>query len=138
MMRTVNFALVLVTAVVCIGTYRIAEEARVARATLAKTERQIAREQQALVVLGAEWARVTRPQRIHALTERHLKLTDAPTIELASFNELPRRGVEPLINGPLRDANVIVPVPGLPVEPQTEPQAEPITTVQYISFRSGA
>jgi hypothetical protein len=137
MMRTVNFALVLITAIVCLATYRIAEDARVARATLVKTERQIAREHQALVVLGAEWARVTRPQRIQALAERHLPLTDAPVIELASFSMLPHRGSEPpMPGGPLRDANIVMPeIPSLPAMPQVQEQEQQQETAPYASIR---
>jgi hypothetical protein len=132
-MRTVNFALILITGIVCVAVYRVAEDARVAQASLVVAERQIARERQTLVVLGAEWASLTRPQRIHALAERHLELTDAPVLELASFAELPHRGDAPLTDAPLRDANVVVP------EPSAAPSSPaPITAVHHVIYRSGA
>lgn len=112
-MRTFNFALILITGIVCIVTYRVAEEARVARASLIIAERQIAHERQTLTVLGAEWASLTRPQRIHALAARHLELADVPAVELASFSLLPHRGETPL-DEPLRNARVIVPTPAQP------------------------
>ena len=111
MIRTINFAFVLMTGLACLGLYRVAEEARVAHAELVIAERQIAREHQTLVVLGAEWASVTQPQRIQALAERHLDLNDAPTVELSSLILLPRRGDAPLTEGPLRDARAIAPMP---------------------------
>jgi hypothetical protein len=140
MMRSLNFALILVTGVVCVATYRVAEDARVVRAELAAAERQIARERQALVVLGAEWASLTRPQRIHALVERHLPLTDAPTVELASFSMLPHRGTPPLPSGPLRDASAVVPaLPPLP-QPEADVEAElpPVIQLTRVSYRTGA
>jgi hypothetical protein len=153
MMRTLNFAFVLIAAAVCIVTYRVAEDARVARANLAKTERQIAREHQALVVLGAEWARLTRPQRIQALAERHLILTDAPAIELASFDLLPRRGsAPPMPGGPLRDASIVLPqllplpepeqtpeqLPEQLPDPRREQEPAPYAAAIHVSHRSGA
>lgn len=113
-MRTFNFALILITGIVCIVTYRVAEEARVARASLIIAERQIAHERQTLTVLGAEWASLTRPQRIHALAARHLDLADVPAVELASFAQLPHRGAAPLTEEPLRNARVILPAPEQP------------------------
>ena len=64
MMRTLNFAFIVVTGMVCLGLYRIAEEARVTQADLAAANRAIAQEHETMVVLGAEWARVTQPARI--------------------------------------------------------------------------
>lgn len=110
-MRTLNFALVLITGLICLGTYRVAEDARIARAQLVATEHQIKREHQALVVLGAEWAALTQPQRIAALAQRHLDLNDQPVMELSSLTLLPRRGEAPLTEGPIRNARVIIPAP---------------------------
>jgi hypothetical protein len=91
MIRTLNFAFIAITAFVCLGLYRIAEEARVAAADLRETHAAIAREHDALAVLGAEWARVTQPARIQALSERHLDLSDRPAVELSSFLQLPQK-----------------------------------------------
>jgi len=132
MMRTLNFAFVLLTGIVCIAVYRVAEEARVAHAGLVMTERQIAREQQTLVVLGAEWASVTQPQRIQALAERHLDLTDTPTLELSSLTLLPHRGDAPLTEGPLRDARAIQPEPTPALPPALSPG------IRRIALRTGA
>src|SRR2546423_765230 len=67
MIRTLNFAFVVMTGLVCLGLYRIAEEARVAAADLKATRASIVRENDALTVLGAEWASLTQPGRIQAL-----------------------------------------------------------------------
>ena len=107
MMRTLNFAFILVTGIVCLGLYNIAEEARIARADLVTTERAIAKEHNTLAVLGAEWARATQPARIAALAERHLDLADRPAIELSSLELLPRKGG--LSDAPVRTAKAIIP-----------------------------
>jgi hypothetical protein len=91
MIRTLNFAFIAITGFVCLGLYRIAEEARVASADLRQTRASIVREQDTLAVLGAEWARVTQPGRIQALAERHLKLSDTPVAQVSSLTQLPEK-----------------------------------------------
>src|SRR5262249_51343253 len=106
--RTLNFAFIAITAVVCLGLYRIAEQARVAQAELRSTQFAIAREQDAMAVLGAEWARVTQPARVQALAERLLPLSDKPTMQLTSLTSLPAKDS----SAPeIRDAKAVVPVP---------------------------
>ena len=102
-MRTLNIVFVLVTAIACLGLYRIAEAARVAQADVVATEHAIAQEHKTMVVLGAEWSRITQPARIAALAERHLALADMPSVELSSLTSLPRK-VAPLADQPVREA----------------------------------
>ena len=114
MIRTLNFLLVAVTVLTCLGLYRIAEAARVASADLRETRAAIAREQGALVVLGAEWARLTQPARIEALAQRHLDLSDRPAATLSSLTKLPPK-VAPLApDSAFRNANMLEPAPGSP------------------------
>lgn len=124
MMRTLNFAFILVTGIVCLGLYRIAEEARVTQADLAATNHAIAQEHVTLVVLGAEWARATQPARIAALAQRHLDLADTPSVELSSLTALPRKNA-PLTDTPVREAKTEMPAPAT---------SEP---VKVIAFRTG-
>ncbi len=91
MIRTLNFAFIAITGFVCLGLYRIAEEARVAAADLRETRTAIVSEQDSLAVLGAEWARVTQPGRIQALSQRHLNLSDLPVTEFSSLTQLPEK-----------------------------------------------
>jgi hypothetical protein len=109
MIRTLNFAFIAMTGLVCLGLYRIAEEARVAQAELRSTRAATARENEMLTVLGAEWARLTQPARIQALASRHLRMSDAPTLELSSLTALPSRAAPQTT--PIREANIIVPSP---------------------------
>ncbi len=136
-MRTFNFALVLITALICLGTYRVAEEARVARAELRLTERRIKHEHQALLVLDAEWAALTQPQRIAALAQRHLDLNDQPTMQLSSLTLLPRRGEGPPTEAPIRSARAIVPLPAAPM-PAPLQQANRDPNIRHVAMRTGA
>jgi hypothetical protein len=109
MIRMLNFAFIAVTGLMCLGLYRIAEQARIAQADLSATRVAIAQEQNALTVLGAEWARVTQPARIQALAQRHLQISDLPTVELGCLTSLPDRAAPP--DSPIRSANVTIAVP---------------------------
>jgi hypothetical protein len=116
MIRTLNLAFIIMTGLVCLGLYRIAEEARVAAADLKATRAAIARESDALTVLGAEWARLTQPGRIQALVGRHLVLSDKPEAQLSSLTQLPSK-LAP--EDAIRNAKAIVPQP----LPQSRAQA---------------
>jgi hypothetical protein len=105
MIRTVNFAFIAVTGLVCLGLYRVAEEARVAQNELRSTRAAIARETDLLAVLGAEWAKLTQPARIQALAARHLDLSDKPVVELSSVSALPGRNFPLPADDGIRSAN---------------------------------
>lgn len=109
MIRTLNFIFIAMTGLVCLGIYNLAEEARVAKAELRATETAIHRENEALTVLGAEWARLTQPARIHALAKRHLDLIERPTLQLSSLTQLPRKNLMASPDGEIRTAKAVVP-----------------------------
>ena len=111
MIRILNFAFLAVAGLTCLGLYRVAEHARVADADLRATRVEIAREHDAVAVLGAEWARLTQPARIQALAERHLNLTDKPTVALSSLTALPNRDAPVVTDSPFRAAKATVPAP---------------------------
>ena len=111
MIRTLNFVCIAMTGLVCLGLYHLAEKARVAHADLKTTQAAIAHEHSTLIVLGAEWARLTQPARIHALAQRHLKLTDKPAVQLSSLKQLPAKNAPLVPQGAIRNAKMVVPVP---------------------------
>jgi hypothetical protein len=136
MIRLLNFAFIAISSLVCLGVYRVAEEARVAQADLNATRTAIVRETNSLAVLGAEWARLTQPARIEALTQRHLDLTDKPSVELSSLTQLPAKNL-PLAEDPIRNANEVVPqaVSPSPLTPESQPVETP--TASFALFHAG-
>jgi hypothetical protein len=116
MIRVLNFTAILMTGLICLGVYRIAEEARMTTLQLRQTTAAIAQENQSMIVLGAEWARITQPDRIQALAERHLNLSDRPLAQLASVGQLPPKFL-PQSESSIRNANAVVPQPATSQHP---------------------
>jgi hypothetical protein len=116
MVRILSFSLVLMTGLICLGVYRLAEEARMAAFELRDARAAIAQETQSMIVLGAEWARLTQPDRIQALAQRHLNLSDRPAAQLASVTQLPPKFL-PQPESAFRNANAIVPQQPMPLHP---------------------
>jgi cell division protein FtsL len=111
MIRILNFTLILATGLICLGVYRVAEEARMSVIELRETRAAIAQEKKSMSVLGAEWAKMTQPARIQALAERYLNVTDRPAAQLASVSQLPPKFV-PRPEDAIRNANAVVPQSG--------------------------
>ena len=115
MIRVLNTLCVALMGLSILALYHVSEKTRVARVELAGVNQQIAREQADMSVLETEWERVAGPAKIQALAERDLGLTGAPTVQLSSFEALPRRGDDaPLTDTPIRQASVQVPAPDHP------------------------
>ncbi|HEX3485754.1 MAG TPA: hypothetical protein VHT51_11885 [Micropepsaceae bacterium] len=140
MIRTLNFAFIAITSLVCLGVYRTAEHARVDQAELKAAQMAIVRENSALTVLGAEWARLTQPARIQALTQRHLDLSDQPAVELSSLSQLPSKNAPLVAEGDVRNAKVVVQTPSAPLStPAVAPQIQPVPTpvASFAAFHTG-
>jgi cell division protein FtsL len=111
MIRTINFFCVAALGLSILAVYHTSEKTRVARVELSRVNRQIADERTTLRVLQTEWERLAGPARIQALAEARLGMSDTSSVELSSFDQLPRRGEDaaPLGNTPLRAASAQVP-----------------------------
>lgn len=136
MIRTLNFVFMAITGLLCLGLYRIAENARVANAELKETRTAIVREHETLTVLGAEWARLTQPARLQALAQRHLHLSDRPGVELSSVTQLPSKNPPLAPEVQFRNAKVVVPAPESPPASKPAPPA-PSTDANFAASHTG-
>ena len=122
MIRTLTFISAAMAAIVCLGLYHLAEQARVTASDLRATEAAIRHEHEVLIVLGAEWARLTQPARIHALVQKHLDLVDRPAVELSSLALLPSKNATLAAPSTIRTAKAAKPAAG--------PRKPPVRTAE--------
>jgi hypothetical protein len=112
MVRMLNFFCVALAGLACLALYRVSEQTRVAHAELRKIDRQIVVERNALHVLEADWQSVASPDRVQRLAEAKLGIADTTTVQLSSFEMLPRRGEDaPIGNAQIQQASVRVAAP---------------------------
>jgi cell division protein FtsL len=71
--------------------YRISYQATWQAEEVARLERQIERERSSIAVLEAEWAHLTRPDRIQILAAKNLPLKAADPRQRAGLGDLPMR-----------------------------------------------
>jgi cell division protein FtsL len=118
MVRVLNFFCVALMGLSILALYNVSEKTRVAHMTLSKVNRQIAQEKSHLSVLETEWQHVASPARIQQLAQARLGMGDTASMQLSSFDQLPRRGADPapLNNTPVHNASAQIPatVPILP------------------------
>ena len=98
MIRVVSTFCIGLLAFTCTANYRVSEQTRVARQELIRTEKQIKTETQNISVLEAQWQKVASPDAIQKLAENSLGMQNAPSVQLASVHDLPRRGGD-VLNG---------------------------------------
>lgn len=89
MLRLLTLIGLVLLAVVTSGLYGIAQRVQHLEREAARLERDIAREQNALRVLRAEWAYLTEPARLQELSARFLDLAPVSARQMAALSELP-------------------------------------------------
>jgi len=124
MIRVLNFFCVALMGLAILALYHVSERTRVAEMQLSKVQRQITDTKSGIGVLQTEWERVAGPARVQELAQRN-GMNDTTSVELSSFNLLPRRGDAPLNNSPVRNASA------------EAPMVQPTLTPQPISVRIG-
>ena len=117
MVRVLNFFCVALMGLSILALYHVSEKTRVAHLTLSKVNRDIAQEKTHLSVLETEWQHVASPAQIQKLAVSRLGMGDSASVQLSSFDLLPRRGAAPLNDTPLRNASVQIPAASLPPAP---------------------
>ena len=109
MVRVLNFFCVAFMGLAILALYHVSEATRVARVELAHVNSQIADTKGQIGVLQTEWESVAGPARIQQLAQQQ-NMTDATSVRLSSFEQLPRKGdAAPLNNSPVRNASAQVP-----------------------------
>ena len=110
MVRILNFFCVALMGLSILALYHVSEKTRVAHMQLNQVKLQIAQEHGAIGVLETEWQHVASPERIQQLAQSRLNMADSASVQLSSFDQLPRRGeAAPLNNTPVHNANAEVP-----------------------------
>ena len=111
MVRILNFFCVALMAFTILALYHVSEKTRVAHMELNQVKSQIARERGTIGVLETESQHVASPDRIQQLAQARLGMADSASVQLSSFDQIPRRGVEaPLNNSPVHNASAQLPV----------------------------
>ena len=121
MVRILNFFCVALMGLSILALYHVSEKTRVAHMQLGQVNAQITTEHTHIAVLETEWQHVASPERIQQLAQSKLGMADSASAQLSSFDQLPRRGAEPLNNSPVRNASAQVPAPAAPVSSQPDP-----------------
>src|SRR5271167_2904860 len=111
MVRILNFFCVALMGLSILALYHVSEKTRVAHMQLNQVNAQIAQEHGAIGVLETEWQHVASPERIQQLAQSRLNMADSASVQLSSFDQLPRRGadVAPLNNTPVHNASAEIP-----------------------------
>ncbi len=111
MIRILNFFCVALMGFAILALYHVSEKTRVAHMQLGQVTTQIARERGAIGVLETEWQHVASPERVQQLAQSRLGMADSASVQLSSFEQLPRRGADPvpLGNTPVHNASAQVP-----------------------------
>lgn len=119
MVRILNFFCVALMGLSILALYHVSERTRVAHMQLNQVNSQIIKERSAIGVLETEWQHVASPERIQQLAQSKLGMADNASVQLSSFDQLPRRGTDhqPLNNTPVRNANAEA--PATPAEPDS-------------------
>ena len=110
MIRVLNIFCVALMGLSILALYHVSEKTRVAHMQLNQVKEQIAEEKAHIGVLETEWQNVASPERIQQLAQSRLNMADTASVQLSSFDQLPRRGdAAPLNNSPVRNASAQVP-----------------------------
>ena len=122
MVRILNFFCVGLMGFSILALYHVSEKTRVAHMQLNQATAQIAQERGHIAVLETEWQHVASPERIQQLAQARLGMADSSSVQLSSFEQLPRRGAEPLNNTPVHNASAQLPAPQ-PQAPSSQPDS---------------
>ncbi len=119
MVRILNFFCVALMGFSILALYHVSEKTRVAHMQLNQVNARIAQERNAVGVLETEWQHVASPEQVQRLAQAKLGMADNSSVQLSSFDQLPRRGADPapLNNTPVHNASAQIPAPASTSDP---------------------
>lgn len=79
------------------GLYQLKYEVQAKEERLARLNRQIQQEQEAIHVLNAEWAFLNRPDRLADLANRHLELSQVAPAQFGKVAAIPEKSLVPVV-----------------------------------------
>jgi len=113
MIRLTTLIWVALASVVGFGLFQLKHKVQDLEDELARLNRAVLAEQQAIHVLKAEWSYINQPQRLEALALRHLDLQPLTPEQLGALADVPMRTQEEV---PI-PATAPTPRPPLPSKP---------------------
>jgi len=96
MMRSSTFLAFILVCGLGFGLFKVKYEVQSLEEELAKINRQVATDQDAIHVLKAEWSYLTQPVRIGDMAARHLALQPVTAAQMGSFDQLPLKSDRPV------------------------------------------
>ena len=119
MVRILNFFCVALMGFSILALYHVSEKTRVAHMQLNQANAQIAKERTHIAVLETEWQHVASPERVQQLAQARMGMADSSSVQMSSFDQLPRRGADPapLNNTPVHNASAQIPAPASTSDP---------------------
>ena len=104
MFRTIDLVLIVALVASAAWTFKVKYDSENAMASLARLERRIQIEKEAIDILKADWSLLTNPERLEKLAERYrddLGLEPVAPKQVGSFRQIPDRPppVEPAVDG---------------------------------------
>ncbi len=98
MFKLFNAVLVLSVLISGFALYSLEHATRGTERQIARVKRDIGDEKEAIKLLKAEWASLTRPERLQRLARAYLGLTTVTASQIVKFEELGQRvPAEPII-----------------------------------------
>jgi cell division protein FtsL len=94
MTRLISLLAVILVVAAAVGLYRFKGESQARAREIAELRTEIAKEQETISVLRAEWNYLDQPSRIQQLAERYLDLSRLEVEQISTVEALPMRPID--------------------------------------------
>ncbi|MGJ0509923.1 MAG: cell division protein FtsL [Methylocystis sp.] len=128
MLRILNILAICVLVGSAVYAYSIKYQTSYRAEQIAKTKLEIKAERDAIAVLRADWAFMTRPERLQPLADKYLPdYTPLQVTQLVSAQSLPQKTRGDSIGAKLSEIGLSAPAtpPAAPAAPTNTPKSEP-------------